>query len=100
MLPLPERTIAILIPFAALFTKPVWAHVQGLLVGAILCRGPHTVAAVLRVLGLGTERRFEKYHRVLSRAQWSGLHGAKILLGLLVSLLPPGWPVVFHILSP
>ena len=28
------------------------------------------------------------YHRVLSRARWSGLQGAKILLGLLVVLLP------------
>lgn len=97
MLPLPERIIAVLVPFAALFTKPVWTHVQVLLAGAILCRGPHTVAAVLRVLGFGTERRFEKYHRVLSRAQWSGLQGAKILLGLLVSFLPPGWPVVVGI---
>lgn len=97
MLPLPERIIAVLVPFAALFTKPVWAHVQVLLAGAILCRGPHTVAAVLRVLGLGTQRRFEKYHRVLSRARWSGLHGAKVLLGLLVPLLPPGGPVVVGI---
>ena len=56
--------------------------------GAVLCRGPRTVAAVLRVMGLGGERRFEKYHRVLSRARWSGLQGAKILLGLLVVLLP------------
>jgi len=33
MLPLPERIIAVLVPFAALFTKPVWAHVQVLLAG-------------------------------------------------------------------
>src|SRR5512143_2498541 len=97
MLPLPERIIGVLVPFAALFTKPVWTHVPGLLAGAILCRGPHTVAAVLRVLGLGTERRFEQYHRVLSRAQWSGRPGAKILLGVLVSFLPPDWPVVVGI---
>ena len=94
MLPLPETIIALLVPFAPLFTKPVWGHAQVLLVGAILCRGPRTVAAVLRVMGLGAERRFEKYHRVLNRARWSGLQGAKILLGLLVLLLPPGWPVL------
>src|SRR5512146_520492 len=79
-LPLPEQIIAVLVPFAVLVTTPVWAHVQRLLAGAILWRGPHTVAAGLRVLGLGTERRFEKYHRGLSRAQGSGLQGAKLLL--------------------
>ena len=93
MLPLPETIITLLVPFAPLFTRPVWGHAQVLLIGALLCRGPRTVAAVLRVMGLGEEKRFEKYHRVLSRAHWSGLQGAKILLGLLVVLLPPGWPV-------
>jgi hypothetical protein len=42
-------------------------------------------------MGLGGERRFEKYHRVLNRAHWSGLQGAKILLGLLIALLPASW---------
>ena len=28
------------------------------------------------------------YHRVLNRARWSGLQGAKILLGLLILLVP------------
>ena len=46
------------------------------------------MTAVLRVMGLKDERRFGKYHRVLSRAHWSGLVGARILLGLLVALLP------------
>jgi hypothetical protein len=79
---LPEAIIAVLRPFAGLFSRPVWAHVQVLLVGALLCRGPRTVAAVLRIMGLGQEKRFEKYHRVLSRACWSGLQSGKILLGI------------------
>ncbi len=87
---LPEAIIAIWAPFAALFTQPVWRHVQVLWTGAVLCRGPRTVASVLRVMGLGGERRFEQYHRVLNRARWSGLQGAKILLGLLL-LLVPAW---------
>ena len=91
MMPLPEAIIAIWAPFAALFTQPVWHHVQVLWIGAVLCRGPRTVASVLRVMGLGGERRFEKYHRVLNRAHWSGLQGAKILLGLLIALLPASW---------
>jgi len=91
LMPLPETIIAVWAPFAALFTQPVWHHVQVLWRGAVLCRGPRTVAAVLRVMGLGGERRFEKYHRVLNRARWSGLQGAKILLGLLIALLPASW---------
>lgn len=90
---LPASIVPILIPFAPLFTAPTWRHVQVLLIGALLAQGPRTVAAVLRVVGLGGERRFEKSHRVLSRAQWSGLQGAKILLGVLVRLVPREWPV-------
>jgi len=97
MLPLPETIIALLTPFAALFSAPVWNHVQVLLVGTILCRGPRTVTSVLRVMGLGEEKGFEKYHRVLSRARWSGLQGAKILLGLLLLLCPSGWPVLIGV---
>jgi DDE superfamily endonuclease len=94
MLPLPAAIITVLSPFAALFSRPVWGHVQVLLIGAVLCRGPRTVTAILRVLGLGGEKRFEKYHRVLNRARWSGLQGGKILLGILVQLLPASWPIV------
>ena len=93
MMPPFEAIIATWAPFAALFTQPVWHHVQVLWMGAVLCRGPRTVASVLRVMGLGGERRFEKYHRVLNRARWSGLQGAKILLGLLIALLPKDWPL-------
>lgn len=88
---LPERIIAVLAPFAGLFSTPVWTHAQVLVIGAILCQGSRTVAAVLRVMGLGQEPRFERYPRVLTRARWSGLQAAKILLGLLIRLLPPQW---------
>lgn len=94
MPPQPETIIPLLTVFAPLFTQPTWAHAQILLVGAILCRGSRTVASALRVMGLSDERRFEKYHRVLNRARWSGLQGAKILLGLLLALLPAGWPLL------
>lgn len=97
MPPLPESIITVLGAFVPLFSRPVWCHAQMLVVGAILCRGPHTVTAVLRVMGLGGERRFEKYHRVLSRAWWSGLQGGKILLGLLVLLVPRGWPLLMGV---
>jgi hypothetical protein len=97
MLPLPEGIIAVLGRFAPLFSQPVWRHVRVLVVGALLCQGARTVTAVLRVMGLKGEKGFGKYHRVLSRAHWSGLVGARILLGLLVALLPPGWPILVGI---
>jgi hypothetical protein len=98
MFSLPESAQWVLVSFAPLFSKPVWNHVQVLVTGALLCRGPHTVASVLRSLGLSGERTFCNYHRVLSRARWSELQGAKILLGLLVvGVLAAGYPVVIGV---
>jgi hypothetical protein len=91
---LPASIIPTLLPFASLFTAPTWRHVQVLLTGTLLAQGPRTVAAALRVMGLAHEPRFERYHRVLSRGRWSGVQGSQILLGLLIALLPPGWPIL------
>ena len=76
---LPAAIIAAFLPFALLFSRPVWRHVQVLLVGAILCRGPRTVTAVLRVMGLGHEQRFKKYHRGLSGLAGRGSRGQNLL---------------------
>lgn len=95
MLMLPDVALMVLGSFAPMFTRPVWNHVQVLVTGAILCRGSHTVTGVLRTLGLASEESFCNYHRVLSRARWSGLQGAKILLGLLVALAAHlGYPLI------
>lgn len=94
MSPLPEAIVAILAPLSEIFTRPTWRHMGVLLAGAVLCQGPRTVTSALRVMGLGGEKRFEKYHRVLNRARWSSLQGAKVLLGLLIPLLPRSCPVI------
>lgn len=86
--------ITIMAAFASEFTRPTWNNLQTLLIGAILCRGPRRISSILRVMDLGGERNFSKYHRVLSRAQWSGLALSKILLGLLVQRLPASWPIL------
>ncbi|KOR31991.1 hypothetical protein TI05_10095, partial [Achromatium sp. WMS3] len=78
--------VTILSVFAPLFSKPVWELAQTLITGAMLCQGLHRVAAILRTMGLQYEKTFCKYHRVLNRDKWSGLKGAKILLGMLVYL--------------
>ena len=66
--------------FAPVFSDRVWRHALTLLIGAILCHKERTVAAILRVMGLGNGPHFTNYHRVLSKARWSGLQAAKILL--------------------
>jgi hypothetical protein len=92
---LPAAIILVLAPFAPLFSKRVWWHAQILLLGAILAPGARTVAAALRVMGLGMERHFTNCHRVLNRAMWSALQGSRILLGLLIMLMvPPGATIV------
>jgi len=89
MLPLPNEIIALLIAFAPLFSRPVFGYVQVLLVGAILTPGQHTVANVLRVMGLQQTPRFQNYHRVLNRAKWNSRKAARVLLGLLVAAFAP-----------
>lgn len=51
------------------------------------------MASILRTMDHANEKRFEKYHHVLSQAK-SGLRGAKSLLGLLIALLPHDAPIL------
>ena len=54
MLPpyLPPTIVATLVPFAPLFSRRLWAHVQVLVAGALLAPARRTVAAALRILAL------------------------------------------------
>ena len=81
---LPPKMVQVLAPFAPLFSKRVWQHAQLLLMGAILAPGRRTISSALRAMGLDHEKRFHRYHRVLSRASWSSLKASRILLGLLL----------------
>jgi hypothetical protein len=95
---LPTSMIQVLAPFAPLFSKSVFQHVQLLLVGAILAPGKRTVASALRAVSLEDERRFCRYHRVLNRAVWSSREASRVLLGLLVeAFVPEGGPLVLGI---
>jgi DDE superfamily endonuclease len=84
MVTLPKEFSRQISAFSPLFSKKVFEHVKVLFLGSLLTVGRRTVCGVLRVVGLSGEERFHKYHRVLSRAKWSCLGGAQILLGLLV----------------
>ncbi len=95
---LPTTMIRLLEPFAPLFSKRVFQHVQVLVAGAILAPGRRTVASALRAMGLDQHKRFHRYHRVLSRASWSSREVSRILLGLLVeAFVPEGDPLVVGI---
>lgn len=94
MLTLPKEFAALMTTFAPLFTKRVWHPVQVLLIGAILAPGKRTVTAALRVMGLAQAKSFQQYHRVLNRAVWSSLEGARLLLLLLVHTLARSGPLV------
>jgi DDE superfamily endonuclease len=94
---LPSPFAPFILAFASLFSPRVWRQAQVLLVGALLARGPRTVASALRAVGLGAERHFQNYHRVLNRTIWSSLRGSRILLSLLIQHLVPHGPVVLGI---
>ena len=94
---IPVTLTRLIVKFVPLFSKRVWEHAQVLVVGALLAPGKRTVTAVLRVMGLSQERQFQKYHRVLNRAQWSSLAVARVLLGLIVRTFVPAGAVVIGI---
>ena len=91
---LPTTMIRVLAPFAPLFSKRVVQHVQLLLTGSILAPGKRTVASALRAVGLDKEKRYCRYHRVLSCAAWSTREASRLLLGLLVEAFVPDGPLV------
>ncbi len=98
MLTLPAAIVAVLLPFATVFTNPTWQKAQLLLVGAILTTGQRTVAAALRVMGRSDQHDYARYHAVLNRAVWSPREVARILLLLLLRYLDRSdGPLVFGI---
>jgi hypothetical protein len=94
---LPAMMLHLLNPFVPLFSRRLWPHVQVLLAGAILAPGKRTVSAALRVMGLGQTEHFQRYHRVLNRAAWSGRETSHVLLGVLVKTFMPSGPLVIGV---
>src|SRR4051812_6427401 len=84
-------------PFRCHFTTAVWRHVLVLVCGTLLAPGRRTVAAALRVMGLGEVAGFAVYHRVLSHGQWCSRALAHRLLLLLVAAFVPNGPVVMGV---
>lgn len=98
-MPTPSATIIqLLAVFATAFTAPTFTNALVLLYGTILAPGRRTVAAALRMMGLGHSKHFSNYHRVLNRARWSPWVLSKLLFLLLVRLfLAAGAPILLVI---
>jgi DDE superfamily endonuclease len=94
---LPADIVALLAPFAPLFSRPVWRHVHVLLVGAILPPGQCLVSSALQAVGLSHLPTFQASHCVLSRAVWSSRGVSQILLQLLVGAFASEGPLVVGI---
>jgi hypothetical protein len=95
---MPACFAAVILPFAPVFVQQrVRCHAELLLIGAVLAPGRRTVTSLLRIAGLGRERRFTNYHRVLNRVIWSPRAASRILLGLLLDAFAPTGPVVLGI---
>ena len=87
-----------LLPFAVMFTQPSWLNAVALAMGALLCLNRRTVCAALRAVDGAADKGFSRFHRFLSRADWSGLQGSQILLGQLQkALVPAGEPLVIGV---
>lgn len=77
--------------FQPYYSKRAWKLAVTLSAGTILAPGKRTGTAALRIMGLGQERQFQNYHRVLSRMVWSNLAlSAGLLQMLIVTFLPVG----------
>lgn len=74
-------------------------YVQILLAGAILAPAKRTLSGALRVMGLGQTKQFQRYHRVLNRATWSGRKASRVVLGLVVRTFVPSGPLVIGVVD-
>lgn len=91
---IPAEIALVISSFSTQFTKPTRENIKILLIGAILCRGPRRITAILRVMGLARQSGFSKYHRVLSTAKFNSIKISGILLSMLIALLPEDCPIM------
>ena len=90
--------IQLLSVFSVAFTAPTFKKAMVLIFGTILAPGRRTVTAALRMVGLGDEPSYSKYHCVLNRDRWSAWVVSRILLGLIILFfVAPGEPLLLVI---
>ena len=79
---LPPAVHTLILNFAPLCSKRVFASARLLLVGAILSPGKRTVTSLLGLMGQGQSKAptCQTDPRVLNRARWSALQGSRLVL--------------------
>ena len=96
MINLPSDFAPIILAFQPMMLNRTWQRAVVLMVGAILAPGRRTVCGILRIMGLGQEKQFQNFHRVLNRAAWDLRQGSRILLGLLIDQFSPSRSAVIR----
>jgi hypothetical protein len=88
---IPATLLALLTPFAGIFSRPGFENFQALVVGWILCPGRHTISRVIQA-SAGMRRRHKHhtaFYRFFSRSGWSVDALGNILLDLLLPFAGP-----------
>ncbi len=88
---IPATLLALLAPFAGVFSRPGFENFQALVVGWILCPGRHTISRVIQAAAGMRQRRkhHTAFYRFFSRAGWSVDALGQILLDLLLPFAGP-----------
>ena len=87
---LPSSVQSILFSFDSCFTAPTFENFVALVLGWILCSGPHTISRAFqeaKLFGL-TDKHHSTAYRFFSRARWDSDRVGQVLFGLLLPFLP------------
>ncbi|MEZ4684725.1 MAG: transposase [Bacteroidia bacterium] len=98
MLKYPPEFSSLISPIWSVFhNRRTCPHAELLLLAAVLCTGKRTICNLLRSVGKAFEKRYHKYHRLLSRAPWSELSASCLILEMLIRTFggEEGSPLVF-----
>src|SRR5438270_10359132 len=90
---LPKEAHSFFETFAGVFRRPLFLRFAILLVASILTVGSHTVANVLRTVGLLAPGDPSSYHRFFSCRRWSLLGLGRCLAGWILAHFVPAGPV-------
>jgi hypothetical protein len=82
----PSTLQALFLSFGPVFTVPSFGNFARLVTGWMLCRGRHTVSAVIRAGGAGG-KHFSTLYRFFSRAEWDPDELGRALFEMLVAFV-------------
>jgi hypothetical protein len=96
---LPSALAAIVLQSSSAFTRPTFARFVTIFVGVVVSSGrstAHRSLSSIRELLVG---RWSDYHHLFSEARWSCTDLARVLAGLVLSLIPDDQPVILAVVD-